>query len=201
MRFVFAGLMCMALCSTGLAETTIPHTFTAGTPALASEVNANFHTLVTAINALEGRIDKLEGQIAFADIVGTYAIAGLQTGLHAVTNIGGIEVISWTGTITFAGDGTFAAVFGNDKHSLQWSVLNPNPAFSAGLGSQITDDSSAEINAGTWDLVGGAVSLTLLDPNSSPAQFHAVSGGRLLVGSAHNNLDATNVLLLFSKLD
>jgi hypothetical protein len=51
MRYSFAGLLLFAFSSTALAQTTVPYTFTAGTAAKASETNADFQALVTAINA------------------------------------------------------------------------------------------------------------------------------------------------------
>jgi hypothetical protein len=51
MRHLFAGLLLFAFSSTVLAQTAVPYIFTPGTAAKASEINANFKALVTAINA------------------------------------------------------------------------------------------------------------------------------------------------------
>lgn len=53
MRYSFAGLILFAFSSTALAQsslTTVPYTFTAGTAAKASEVNADFQALAAAID-------------------------------------------------------------------------------------------------------------------------------------------------------
>lgn len=50
MRYSFAGLLLFALGSTAVAQTTVPYTFTAGTAAKASEVNADFQALAAAID-------------------------------------------------------------------------------------------------------------------------------------------------------
>ena len=42
-----------------------PYTFTAGTKARASEVNANFDALYTEVNSLESRIIDYESQIQY----------------------------------------------------------------------------------------------------------------------------------------
>ena len=70
-----------------------PYTFTAGTKARASEVNANFDALYTEVNSLESRIIDYESQIQYlqntkADINGSYlnrfAVANPITNYDAV---------------------------------------------------------------------------------------------------------------------
>ncbi len=51
MRYSLVVLLLFVFSNTVLAQTTVPHTFVAGTAAKASEVNANFQALTTAINA------------------------------------------------------------------------------------------------------------------------------------------------------
>lgn len=59
MRFVWCVLL-SGLAAKGLAQnTTVPHEFRAGTPALAAEVNENFATLVQAINATGMALENL----------------------------------------------------------------------------------------------------------------------------------------------
>lgn len=43
------------------ATITKPHTFTSGTPAVASEINANFDTLFTKVNELDAKIERRLG--------------------------------------------------------------------------------------------------------------------------------------------
>lgn len=59
---------------------TIPHTFTAGTPAVASQVNANFSATRLAVNDNDARITALESQVAALQS----QLAGLQTQLAAI---------------------------------------------------------------------------------------------------------------------
>lgn len=55
MRHTIAGFL-ISVCSTAaFAQVTVPHEFAAGSAARASEVNANFQALATAINALAGQ--------------------------------------------------------------------------------------------------------------------------------------------------
>jgi microcystin-dependent protein len=51
---IYFLLSALVFTSTSLAQTEVPHTFTAGSPAVAAEVNANFDTLEQAVQQLEG---------------------------------------------------------------------------------------------------------------------------------------------------
>ncbi len=59
-KHAITTLFTMAALSVMAAELTIPHTFTAGTPAKASEVNANFNAVKSAVDDKETRVDALE---------------------------------------------------------------------------------------------------------------------------------------------
>lgn len=99
----------------------VPNTFTAGAPARASEVNANFAALVTAVNALEAKVATLEtkvtaleaanGPLTMADVVGSYHLMGIKTktGSKAVDRRFKSGSSSTEGTVTFSGNGTFTA--------------------------------------------------------------------------------------------
>lgn len=58
-KLMFIGALTL-LTGTVTAATTVPNTFTGGTAASASEVNANFTALANAIDALEARVAALE---------------------------------------------------------------------------------------------------------------------------------------------
>ena len=47
-------VLLLSAASSAQAQVTIPNTFSDGTPALASEVNANFQALASAVNAADG---------------------------------------------------------------------------------------------------------------------------------------------------
>ncbi|AXQ28139.1 hypothetical protein D0B54_05380 [Solimonas sp. K1W22B-7] len=99
----------------------VPNTFTAGAPAKASEVNANFAALVTAVTALEAKVATLEtkvtaleaanGPLTVADVVGSYHLMGIKTktGSEAVQRRFKSGSSSTEGTVTFAANGTFTA--------------------------------------------------------------------------------------------
>ncbi len=56
-RSLVVGLLLGSLGLYGLAAVSIPNTFSAGTPIKASEVNANFSAVKTAVDALEAKIN------------------------------------------------------------------------------------------------------------------------------------------------
>ncbi|HET9473807.1 MAG TPA: tail fiber domain-containing protein [Steroidobacteraceae bacterium] len=69
LRFAWAaGLAGAANISLGAEPVTVPNTFTAGTPARAAEVNANFSTVVKAINDDIARLTTLETHAAQPDV-------------------------------------------------------------------------------------------------------------------------------------
>jgi hypothetical protein len=51
MRQLFAGFLLLLITCAVTAQTTVPNNFTAGTPAQAAQVNANFQSLAAAINS------------------------------------------------------------------------------------------------------------------------------------------------------
>jgi hypothetical protein len=174
-------LLCLiALCAisgTAPAQTTVPNTFTSGTPARSSEVNANFQALTTAIDALADRVERLEGEVSTTDIAGTYATNIFQIGVDIPS--GSTEGITYQGPMILAADGTFSITFTGAKND------------DAGPGA---DNGSL---TGTWTLTGSTVTLTSAEMSEGPVVLHSVAGSRLLIGMffgsnaidyGHNNI-------------
>lgn len=115
-----------------------PYTFTAGTKARASEVNANFDALYTEVNSLESRIIDYESQIQYlqntkADINGSYlnrfAVANPITNYDAVNKqylqnatANSITYINGLG-ITKVGDATISVDAGSCYDSTNTQLL------------------------------------------------------------------------------
>jgi hypothetical protein len=167
MRY-FSLLCLLALCAFGQsarAQVTVPHVFTPGTPARATEVNENFQALATAINGLAARLSKLEGgPTTDADVVGNYTLSILQVGNGEVAvGNGDSEAISYDGTFTFAADHTFTSTFTGHKNDSQ----GPH-----------ADDGTI---AGTWSLANNSVSMTIT--GQTPVPLHCASGCRVIIGT------------------
>ena len=126
--------------STALAQTTVPNTFTAGTTASASQVNANFAALANAINNLATRVDALEAgpSVTVNDLVGkTYCITTIGTISGQATNFARFSsyVSKATLMITSTSQASFTGVE-DHEHELGLSVA------SGGLDATITQHSN-----------------------------------------------------------
>jgi hypothetical protein len=178
-------LCTLAIAPATWAQTTVPHTFAAGSPAKAGEVNANFQALAAAINSLAARLDRAEGKLTAADIVGTYRFQGLQT------EQGGpgpyVRVDTTDGVVTFRSDGT---------GSLQLSNVASQLSITGGQGTTVTGTrtlrSFNESDNFNWSITGSVIDLSGL-------KFYAVDGGRLLVQTSTDTADGTGKVILLVR--
>jgi len=86
----------------------VPFTFTNGTPANASEINADFSYLVAQIAALQAQVTALQSGPTMASLAGTYNITEMTTRVDnsmAPTSFSMQSEVG-TGTVTFNADGT-----------------------------------------------------------------------------------------------
>jgi hypothetical protein len=188
MRYTrIVGLMLLyAIGGNALAQTTVPHNFTSGTAARASEVNANFQALVTAIDNLSARVARLEGgPVTDADVVGTYSASNLQIGISEVAaGQGEVEAISYEGTVTFAADHTFSFTFTGKE-----------------MDSDGPDTEEGTVT-GTWSLANN--DLTFLVADSSTNVLHCAAGCSLIFGTLYGASsgpgdDGHNNLIILAK--
>jgi hypothetical protein len=184
MRKTFIACFLAVAAAAVSAQTSVPFTFSAGSPAKAADVNANFSALVTAVNGLTARVAKLEGQVTQADLAGTYSFQRFQT------EIGGdpgshVAVYVASGTLTLAADGT-GSFTQSPEAGTQLNVQARSAAPFNGSGA-------ADGNI-TWSYSGGAV-------NAFGKTLAVVAGGRMLVGTGTNPGDGTAVLLLMTRLN
>ena len=144
-------------------------------------------SLASDLAALTARVAKLEGQIVAADLVGAYAIHGIQNELSASGGSAQISSYVFLGTVTLAADGTASLNFTQQNGNTL--VLGPQSSVQPFQGSgnppPTIDWTYAD---GTVTALGGAVSLSV------------AAGGRVLVGASANHADGTNVLLIFTRL-
>lgn len=186
-RLLGLMLLCAFAGNTLAQTTTVPNTFTPGTPARAAEVNENFQTLATAINNLAARVTKLEGgPTTDADVIGTYKASNLQIGLLQVANVANqeVEAISYEGTITFAANHTFSFTFAGKENDADGP-----------------DTDNGTVN-GTWSLANNDVTASLA---GEPANtLHCASGCRILFGTLYGassgpNTDGHNNMMILVR--
>ena len=128
--------------------------------------------LAAMLAALAARVDKLEGQITSADLVGTYQIFGIQTRLFS--NGPGIAAGALTGALILNADGNGSLQINGDGALLQpalqgWGLYAPytlgngNPGFVFPL---------------SWAYANGLISLAV-DGNPPGPGVPVGPGGRL----------------------
>jgi hypothetical protein len=148
---------------------------------------ATVDSLASDLAALTARVAKLEGQIVAADLVGTYAIHGIQVELSG-GNSPQVSSYVFVGTVVLASDGTAslttAAPSGNTLSIGSPSSVSPF----MGSGGGGTSTGAWTYADGTLTLQGGAPPLAV------------AAGGRILIGSSANPSDGTNVLLILTRL-
>jgi cytoskeletal protein RodZ len=162
MRHLSAGFLVLLLSGAANAQTTVPNTFVAGTPAKAADVNADFQALVTAINNLATRVSKLEGKFTAADIAGTYAIAGLEVELGKESDTRAvIHNADSNASLTLNADGTFSlsSLSNNAKLIIDLNPPSGSPPINATTGS------NNQTSSGTWALSGNTLTLTVTTSN------------------------------------
>lgn len=176
MRYLsMLSVLCLgAFGGAALADTTVPHVFTSGTPAKASDVNEDFGALATAIDNLSTRVDKLEGApVTEAEILGTYRISILQIDVAWTNGPSDIDAIAYEGTITLAADHTFSANFVGHKND----QFGPHP------------DNSAD--GGTWSLANNEVTLNSAG-GATLGTAHCALGCRLMFTTFYGGAAAVN---------
>lgn len=154
MQKIFSIILLTTVSCGVFAQTAVPHTFTAGTAAKASEVNANFQSLATSIDALVSRLDILEGKpsaFTVSALSGTYKLLNIYSGAE-----GGSSPIvhssTQNGTLNLNSDLTF---------TLTAAEINSNTTLnlSTNTSSSSVTTNNDTIN-GTWSVSGKTITLT-----------------------------------------
>lgn len=175
------------------AQVTVPNTFSAGTAASAAQVNVNFAALVSAINATNDRLAKLEGTgIVAADFAGTYRLSLLHTEL----NPNHIANYVQRGTVTLNSNLTSNySVSGEGFQFNPNTAVPPSAAPTAGaFGGQTTGGGTS-----TWSYSSALLNIVGM------GDFFVTAGGKILIragssGNATNGTPGGTDLIILSRL-
>jgi hypothetical protein len=181
MRFVSIGFLLFVVSGAVSAQTTLPYTFAPGTVAKASEVNANFQALLTAIN-------KLEGPVTAAGVAGTYVLAGLSLYMTStpqsgtMSNNARMEHNSTKATAVLNANGTFSfSQETSNGSAMLFDFLKNNGTNTVTNATAIAQpNTSPPESGGTWTLSGNT--LTITTNTGGMGTFTAAAGGRLFIG-------------------
>jgi hypothetical protein len=155
--------------------------------AQAQNPGATVESLANDLAALTARVAKLEGQIVAADLVGTYALRGIQLELSGGPgNPAQVSSYVLVGTVTLNTDGT-VSISASPANGNTLSFTTP-PSVSVFQGSGNGGGST------TWTYDNGSVTVFGGVPLSVAA------GGRVLIGVSANPADGTDVLLILTRL-
>jgi hypothetical protein len=193
MRQAFAALFICLLSSAASAQVTVPNTFTAGSVARASEVNANFTALATAINDLATRVSALETPtIAAATVPGTYKYLSLDVGATAGMLPGGsgaLQVTSAKGSGTYVLNAGGSATLSTNDFSTVANIIVSGGSVTAG---ETLGETGPQSNPATWSVSNGELVITTGLVTDVPVNFVPASS-RLFIGTSRNHVGTPDV--------
>lgn len=197
MRAAGALLLLGAAAATRAGQVSIPNAFTAGTPARAGEVNANFSAIAAEVNDNDARIDGLTTRADGTDA----ALSGKQNRVSGTCPAGSsIRTILSDGTVTCENDDAGSAYVGAAPITVtaqsiglaSGGITDAHVSATAAIAvSKISGDTGAEFNPTFWSL--NPVSTTTTSIGSITVS--APGAGVILLfmnGEAHNT--GTNFL-------
>lgn len=185
-------------------------TFSASTPAVAAEVNANFAALIAAINDNSQRIDALESVVGDGSVAGTYTFIELAVELAANSGTAvedgysEITTFSSSGSFTLDANGTFNGTINENRSSLVDAVNGDclsscRQAFDPDFGNP-----GSEPLSGTWTDDGATVTLTLgpddtVVLNKAGVKLMVFSGKDTVTTEGEPIYDFTNLALFIKQ--
>lgn len=154
---------------------------------LASGAAAQTTDVQAQIDALNARIAKLEGgALVDADVVGSYALFGIQSEMHGAGTSLQVRSYVYRGKLTLKADGKFT--LSNVETGNQLDVNSTT-------GSSVSFFSTPEpLSRGSWKVVGNQ----LVSPQMP--RLNIAAGGQIMSGTTANPADNTNVLLVLTRL-
>ncbi|HEX9626636.1 MAG TPA: tail fiber domain-containing protein [Acidiferrobacterales bacterium] len=155
----------------GAGEVTLPNTFTAGTPAVAAQVNANFDAVKAAVDDNNGRINTLEGVNAGA------RLNTLETNAASPGISGNITLVPSTATAGNILKGVTPFLHDYGHHN---TFLGENAGNFTMSGVANTAVGSLALNSNTSGLNNTAIGYAVLNDNTTGHSNTAIGAGALL---------------------
>jgi len=187
------------------ATAQVPFTFSAGQPAVADEVNANFTALVAQIQALQTQLDALQnyaGPPSTQTIPGTYAFIELAVDVDQISaNNFSVAGESSTGTAVFNADGTGSVNSSDGYRQLSFLTQSLMVRSSDGNGTtpinstsvQLTNSPSSDAGNFTWTYSGNVLTVN----SDTVLQFYG-AGSRIFVQGG-SDAEGRNTLLVLVR--
>ncbi len=145
------------------AADAIPHSFQAGEPAVAAEVNDNFAAVAAELDALSAELDALSADVAEASELTAFAFGTVNApdGLHnASANVRSVEYESDNGTFRISIDG-FESSWADYT-----TVVTPTPGGSLAsfgrVAGSVGDDLRIELFNADGDNIGSGTSFSFV---------------------------------------
>jgi len=184
-RFCLGVVACIAVHARVIAAPmTVPNTFTAGTPARAGEVNANFSAVVTAVNDKDTRLTTLETNAARPDVAPSgNVVLGISTPTSGNIIKNAQPFMHDTGlasTFLGSGAGNFTTT-GEDNSAFGFNALS---GLSTGESNTAMGTSALSRNSsGSANTAVGTIAL----PNNTVGQRNSAIGYAALYSNTTGN--------------
>ena len=160
------------------AASELPYTFSPGQTISSAQVNANFQTLLTKIQALEA-------QLTPVSIVGTYDYYGFGTGMSLVGNSDEYYRVmrnNSRGTFTFSANGTVAINGTAEYTSMQMVPNSSRPAWTVSSSTDPDIDTANYTVSGSTVTFGVAIGTLSADGKILVLKYNSPNTTGIVIG-------------------
>lgn len=186
--------------SAGAPGSPVPYTFSNGTTADATKVNANFSELQSQIAQLQTQLAALQPKPPAQAILGTYDFVALEGEFEDFGNgVVSSSAGSTLGSITFAAGGTVTGSGDLSSQILESNVITNWDATVhnySWVQNAVSDDLEARNLAGTYSFSGSALTVAVTDANVGTFSGLVSPDGQMLILRRATAVNAPAPLIL-----